>query len=148
MRLLVQRVSSASVTIDNLLHSSIGSGLLVLVGISDTDSETVIPRLAKKLVELRILENPQGKMNLSVLDTGGAILLVSQFTLYADCRRGRRPDFIHAAKPLEAERLYNIFIESVRAYGVPVCTGVFGAMMQVNLVNDGPVTILLDSDTL
>ena len=145
MRLLVQRVASASVTIDSQLHASIGKGLLVFLGVKQDDSETCIPWLAKKLAELRIFEDNADKMNLSVSDIGGEILLVSQFTLYADCRRGRRPDFLQAAPPALAESLYERFISEVKTYGIPVQTGVFGAMMQIALVNDGPVTIILDS---
>jgi D-tyrosyl-tRNA(Tyr) deacylase len=147
VRLLIQRVRSASVSLapDFLSHSSIGQGLLVLIGIHQTDDSTLIPPLAKKLVELRIFADAHGKMNLSAQDIRAEILLVSQFTLYADCRRGRRPDFIQAADPARAKSMYEEFIQAVKAYGLDVQTGVFAADMQVALVNDGPVTIILDS---
>lgn len=148
MRLLVQRVSSASVTIDGKPFSGIGKGLLVLLGIGKDDTESVIPRLVKKLSELRIFEDEQGKMNLSLLDIRGEVLVVSQFTLFADCRRGRRPDFINAAPPRQAEMLYNKFMDELSTTPLKIQTGKFAAYMEVNLVNDGPVTILLDSDLL
>lgn len=148
MRLLIQRVSSASVTIDGNPFSTIGKGLLVLIGISHNDTESEIPRLAKKLLELRIFEDVNGKMNHSVMDMQGEVLIVSQFTLYADCRRGRRPDFIKAAPPQQAERLYNLFVDELSKTPLTIRTGKFAAYMQVNLVNDGPVTILLDSELL
>lgn len=145
MRLLIQRVTEANVTIDSVVYSSIKKGLLVLIGIHQTDTIADIPWLAKKLVELRIFEDDMGKMNLSIQDVKGEILVISQFTLYADCRRGRRPDFIDAAPPRLAEGLYNAFIKEVNMYGLEVKTGVFAAYMQVQLTNDGPVTIILDS---
>lgn len=147
MRLLLQRVRSASVRLasDAALHSSIDNGLLVLIGIHQSDTSALIPPLARKLVELRIFADAQGKMNLSALDIRAEMLLVSQFTLYADCRRGRRPDFIQAAAPAQAKALYEEFVQAVEAYGLVVQTGVFAADMQVSLVNDGPVTIVLDS---
>lgn len=148
MRLLIQRASSAEVRIDGKVHSSIGQGLLVFIGITHSDTPELIPRLAQKLAELRIFSDSNGKMNLSVQDISGGILLVSQFTLYADCRRGRRPDFISAAEPVKAEMLYNLFISELFRYDVHLQTGVFAADMQVHLVNDGPVTIMLDSDSL
>jgi D-tyrosyl-tRNA(Tyr) deacylase len=145
MRLLIQRVTEASVSIENRVHASIQKGLLVLIGICKSDSITDIPWLAKKLVELRIFEDNAGKMNLSVQDIQGEILLISQFTLYAVCRRGRRPDFIDAAPPIQADELYRAFIAEMNKYDLAVKTGVFAACMQVQLVNDGPVTIILDS---
>lgn len=148
MRLLVQRVLFAEVSIEGKTFSSIGKGLLVFIGISQTDTEAQIPRLVKKLVDLRIFEDENGKMNLSLLDTGGEVLVVSQFTLYADCSRGRRPDFIKAAPPQQAESLYDVFVAEFVKTGLQVRTGKFAAYMQVSLVNDGPVTIQLDSDTL
>ena len=123
----------------------INKGLLVLIGIHQSDTISDIPWLTKKLVELRIFEDEAGKMNLSLLDIKGELLIISQFTLYADCRRGRRPDFIDAAAPQKAEELYNAFIKEIDKYGLSVKTGVFAACMQVHLVNDGPVTIILDS---
>jgi D-tyrosyl-tRNA(Tyr) deacylase len=148
MRLLIQRVSHAQVSLDGKLHSSINQGLLVLIGFCHSDTEALIPRLAQKLCELRIFSDSNGKLNLSVQDVKGGILLVSQFTLYADCRRGRRPDFIQAAEPKLAEELYNQFIKELAKYQAEVRTGVFAADMQVTLTNDGPVTIMLDSDIL
>ncbi len=148
MRLLIQRVTSATVCIDDKPFSAIGKGLLVLLGITHSDNLQTIQRLTRKLTELRIFEDSQGKMNLSIKDVQGEILLVSQFTLYADCRRGRRPDFIQAANPQQAQELYLAFVEELRKTGIPVSTGVFAADMQINLTNDGPVTIMLDSDSL
>ncbi len=145
MRLLIQRVTEASVTIDSKVHSSISKGLLVLIGISQTDTNEDIPWLAKKMAELRIFEDSSGKMNLSVQEIKGEVLIISQFTLYADCRRGRRPDFINAAPPKQAEELYETFLKELIHYIPEVKTGVFAANMQVQLINDGPVTIIIDS---
>ncbi|HEY1340196.1 MAG TPA: D-aminoacyl-tRNA deacylase [Bryobacteraceae bacterium] len=145
MRLVIQRVSSAEVVVNDGRTGTIGTGLLVLVGIARSDSPADADYLLDKLVNLRIFPDEAGKMNLSVQEAGGALLLVSQFTLYADCRRGRRPSFDRAAPPDEAEALYNYFVETARKGTVRVETGVFQAMMEVHLVNDGPVTILLDS---
>lgn len=145
MRLLIQRVTEASVTIDQNIYSSINKGLLVLIGIAQSDTSQNIPWLAKKLVELRIFEDSNGKMNLSVQDIRGEILIISQFTLYANCSGGRRPDFIEAAPPNQAEVLYNEFVNEVQKYSPEVATGVFGANMQVHLINDGPVTIIINS---
>ncbi len=144
MRLILQRVSSASVTVENDLTGKIGQGLVILAGFSHQDDETVISRLAEKAVNLRIFEDAEGKMNLSLLDVKGAVLLVSQFTLYADCRKGRRPSFTDAADPEKAQMLYHKLITAFRSYGVEVQTGVFGAKMLVEINNDGPVTIMLD----
>jgi D-tyrosyl-tRNA(Tyr) deacylase len=124
----------------------IGPGLVVLVGIAKTDSEADLKILAEKTVNLRVFEDEQGKMNRSLLDTGGQVLCVSQFTLYGDCRKGRRPSYDQAAGPEAARHLYEAFVAALRAYGVPVATGQFQAMMEVELVNDGPVTLLLDSE--
>lgn len=148
MRLLIQRVSRAQVEIGGSAISSIGRGLLVLVGITHSDTSELIPKLCKKLVELRIFNDGQDKMNLSVRDIGGELLVVSQFTLYADCRRGRRPDFLQAAQPDQAAALYDEVVRTLSEYDLPVKTGVFAADMQVSLVNDGPVTLLLDSEDL
>ena len=145
MRLLIQRVSSSSINIDSNLYSSIDKGLLVFIGITHSDTTAEIAKLAKKLVELRIFEDSNGKMNLSLLDIDAEVMLVSQFTLYADCRRGRRPDFINAAPPEHAEALYNSFVEQVKQFTSKVATGRFAADMQIQLINDGPVTIFLDS---
>jgi D-aminoacyl-tRNA deacylase len=146
VRAVVQRVTSASVTVDGRVAGEIGAGLLVLLGVSRTDNPESATYLAEKIANLRIFSDEAGKMNLSLVDIGGAGLVVSQFTLYGDTRGGRRPSFIQAAPPEEASRLYDEFVQSMRALGVAVETGVFQAHMQVKLVNDGPVTILLDSE--
>ena len=146
MRAVVQRVSRASVTVEGRVAGEIGAGLLVLLGVSRTDNAEAASYLAEKIVNLRIFSDEAGKMNLSLLDARGAALVVSQFTLYGDTRGGRRPSYIQAAPPEQASRLYEEFVRSLRALGVPVETGVFQARMQVELVNDGPVTIVLDSE--
>ena len=145
MRAVVQRVSRARVTVDGVVRGEIDRGLLVLLGIAKGDSDTEAVYLAGKTAGLRIFEDGAGKMSLSLKDVGGKVLVVSQFTLYGDCRRGLRPSFDAAAPPAEAERLYERFCELLRQGGLEVQTGVFQAMMEVQLVNDGPVTILLDS---
>ena len=145
MRAVVQRVSEAAVTVGGQRVSAIGPGLLVLLGVGKEDAEADADYLADKVVHLRIFEDEAGHMNRSVLDTKGAVLVVSQFTLYGDARRGRRPGFSSAAPPDEASRLYRYFVERVAAAGVEVEEGVFRAMMDVQLVNHGPVTLLLDS---
>ena len=144
MRLLIQRVSKASVTVEKLTISSIGKGLLVLLGIGHGDSEEQVQFLAEKTANLRIFEDEQGKTNLSVLDVKGEAIVVSQFTLYADSRKGRRPSFIDAALPDVAEPLVDRFVELLRSHGVPTQTGKFGAHMEVEIHNDGPVTIWLE----
>jgi D-aminoacyl-tRNA deacylase len=144
MRALVQRVSEARVKIDGETVGAIGRGLLVLLGVTHLDLEDNAAWLADKIVGLRIFEDEEGKMNQSVIEVGGGVLVVSQFTLYGDCRKGRRPSFVEAASPTVAVPLYNAFVEAVRAHGVPTETGRFGAMMQVELVNDGPVTLIVD----
>ena len=146
VRLLVQRVKNAEVWIDGQLHSAIGTGLLILLGIKVTDKEESCGVLADKVVNLRIFEDEQEKMNLSAMDTKAEVMIVSQFTLYADTRKGRRPAFTEAMPPAEAERLYNKFIELVSASGLKTATGVFGAKMEIKLTNHGPVTILLEHD--
>jgi D-tyrosyl-tRNA(Tyr) deacylase len=146
LRAVIQRVTRASVTVDGRVAGEIGAGLLILLGVCRMDNPESASYLAEKIANLRIFSDEAGKMNLSVLDAGGAALVVSQFTLYGDTRGGRRPSFIHAAPPDEANRLYQEFVRSLRALGVTVETGVFQADMQVELVNDGPVTILLDSE--
>ncbi len=146
MRAVVQRVSRASVTVDGQIVGKIERGLLVLLGIAVTDNEAAAEYLAEKVAGLRIFEDDAGKMNLSVADVDGAVLAVSQFTLYGNARKGKRPSFDEAARPEQARRLYDHFVERIRAHGVEGETGVFQAMMQVELVNDGPVTILLDSE--
>jgi len=160
VRAVIQRCSRAKVTVAGRVTGEIGPGLVVLLGVGEGDTETDAAYLADKTANLRIFEDADGKMNLSVVEAaaGGSpgegrartpeALVVSQFTLYGDCRRGRRPGFAGAAPPAEAERLYEVYVGYLRNYGLRVATGVFGAMMQVELVNDGPVTILLDSRKL
>jgi D-aminoacyl-tRNA deacylase len=148
MRAVVQRVSRCCVTVEGKVTGEIGAGLLVLLGVSKTDSESAADYLVEKIIGLRIFEDGEGKMNLSVAEAGGAVLVVSQFTLYGDVRRGRRPSFDGAARPEEARRLYEYFVSRIRAAGLRCETGEFQAMMEVELVNSGPVTILLDSDKL
>lgn len=145
MRAVLQRVARASVDVGGERVGEIGLGWLVLLGVAQGDTEDDSDRLADKAVNLRAFEDDQGKMNLSVGDVGGSMLVVSQFTLLGDCRGGRRPSFTGAAEPGEADRLYRDFVDRVAARGIPVATGVFRAMMKVELVNDGPVTLLLDS---
>src|SRR5579864_6683056 len=150
MRAVVQRVSRAKVTVNDWTSGEIGLGLLVLLGVAHQDTETDADYLAEKIAGLRIFEDDDGKMNRSLLDdaVAGEVLVVSQFTLYGDVRRGKRPSFDAAANPDHARKLYEYFVERIRAAGVRCQTGSFQAMMQVELVNDGPVTILLDSDKL
>ena len=148
MRALLQRVSRASVTVDEKVVGQIGQGLLVLLGVGHGDGEAQVKTLSDKIAHLRIFEDNEGKMNRSLLDIGGQALVVSQFTLYADTRRGRRPGFTDAAPPSVAEPLVERFKEALAGYGLTVAGGVFGAYMQVELVNDGPVTIWLDSEEL
>ncbi len=145
MRAVVQRVSEASVSVAGQVAGRIGPGLLVLVGIGEHDGEADAEWMASKVAGLRIFPDEAGKMNRSVLQAGGEILAVSQFTLYGDVQRGKRPSFTGAKEPVEAERLYGRFVQSCRAHGATVAEGVFRASMQVSLVNDGPVTILLES---
>lgn len=147
MRAVVQRVSRASVSVDGQVAGEIGAGLLVLLGVGRRDTAESAAHLAEKIVNLRIFSDDAGKMNLSLLNVAGSALVVSQFTLYGDTRGGRRPSYIQAAPPEEANLIYGEFVRSLRALGVPVETGVFQKHMQVELVNDGPVTILFDSDT-
>jgi D-tyrosyl-tRNA(Tyr) deacylase len=148
MRAVVQRVNRCRVTVDGSVVGEIGPGLLVLLGVSKSDAEAAADYLVEKIIGLRIFEDAEGKMNLSVQDSGGAVLVVSQFTLYGDVRRGKRPSFDAAARPEEAKRLYEYFVAKVRASGLRCETGQFQAMMEVELVNSGPVTILLDSEKL
>ncbi len=145
MRLVLQRVTGASVTVEGREISRIGRGLAILLGVGQGDTERDIPKLADKVANLRIFEDEAGKMNLSVLDIGGEALVVSQFTLYADVRRGRRPGFDKAAPPGDADRLYQKFVEHLRGLGVPIKTGQFQAHMLFGIQNDGPVTIVMDS---
>jgi len=146
MRAVVQRVRRASVTVGDGVAGRIGRGLLVLLGIARTDETRDADYLADKIAGLRVFEDEHGKMNLAVSDVGGGVLVVSQFTLYGDVRRGKRPSFDGAAEPQHARPLYEHFVERIRAAGLPCQTGRFQEMMQVELVNDGPVTILLDSN--
>lgn len=145
MKVVLQRCKEASVTVQGEVIGSIGQGLMLLVGITHEDTDKEAAYLAEKIAGLRIFEDEEGKMNLSVTDIGGAILSVSQFTLYGDCRKGKRPSFIAAARPEQAEPLYNRFNEMLREKGLVVETGQFGANMDVALTNWGPVTIVLDS---
>jgi D-aminoacyl-tRNA deacylase len=146
MRVVLQRVSRASVTVDARVTGEIGPGLVVLVAVGREDSAATAASMADKIVNLRIFNDEQGRMNRSLLDAGGAILAVSQFTLYGDARGQRRPSFLQAAPPEQGKALYEEFVRALKALGVRVETGVFQAHMTVELVNDGPVTILLDSD--
>lgn len=148
MRAVIQRVSSAQVTVQGEIVGKIGRGFLVLLGVTAGDGEAEARLLARKVAGLRVFEDPDGKMNLALADVGGAVLAVSQFTLYADVRKGRRPSFIAAARPEQAEPLYQRFCSLLRAEGIEVQQGVFQAEMQVALVNDGPVTIWIDTADL
>jgi D-tyrosyl-tRNA(Tyr) deacylase len=148
MRAVVQRVTDARVEVAGDIAGEIGAGLLVLLGVARDDTGSDADYLAEKISNLRVFDDAEGKMNLSLLETGGAMLVVSQFTLYGDVRRGRRPSYSDAAEPEKANELYQYFIDRVRSLGVKVETGVFQAMMKVSLTNDGPVTILLDSRKL
>lgn len=148
MRAVVQRVTDARVEVAGKVVGEIGAGVLVLLGVAREDTSTDADYLADKTVNLRVFDDDEGKMNRSLLETAGAMLVVSQFTLYGDVRRGRRPSYSDAAEPEKANQLYEYFVERVRSFGVKVETGVFQAMMKVSLVNDGPVTLLLDSKKL
>ena len=148
MRVVIQRVTEASVTIDGEISGKIGKGYLVLIGVADTDTKEIADKMIRKMIGLRIFEDEQGKTNLSLADVDGGLLLVSQFTLYANCKRGNRPSFIEAGKPDMANEMYEYIIEKCRESVDEVQTGEFGADMKVQLLNDGPFTILLDSDQL
>src|SRR5436190_1086431 len=145
MRAVVQRVSRAKVTVEGQVTGQIETGLLVLLGVSEDDTQDDASYLAEKLVSLRIFPDDEGKMNLSLVDVKGQMLVVSQFTLFGDCRKGRRPSFIKAARPELADSLYRVFVVEVQGHGVQTATGKFQAHMDVELVNDGPVTLLVDS---
>lgn len=145
MRVVLQRSRNASVTVDGKVTGAIDKGYVLLVGITHADTEEDIAYVAKKIADLRIWEDEDGKMNRSILEVGGSILSVSQFTLYADTRKGKRPSFIEAARPEQAEPLWLAFNEQLTMHGLHVETGIFGAMMDVALVNDGPVTIIVES---
>ncbi|MGN0736389.1 MAG: D-aminoacyl-tRNA deacylase [Anaerovoracaceae bacterium] len=148
MRAVVQRVTDADVSVDNKITGAIGRGYVVLLGVEDGDTEADADYMVEKITGLRVFEDSEGKMNLSMMDIGGELLSVSQFTLLADARKGRRPSFVKAARPDEAKRLYRYFNEKVREKGIKVGEGVFQAEMLVRINNDGPVTILLDSKKL
>ena len=148
MRFVIQRVKQASVQVNEESVGSIKKGYLVLIGVSDTDTETVADKLVKKMIGLRIFEDENGKTNLSLADVGGSLLLVSQFTLYANCRKGNRPSFTEAGAPDRAEALYRYIIDECKKSVPEVQTGIFGAEMEVGLINDGPFTILLDSEKM
>ena len=148
MKFVIQRVTRASVTVDGSVIGQIGKGFLVLIGVADGDTTQDADKMIKKLLNLRIFEDSEGKTNLSLTDVGGSLLLVSQFTLYADCRKGNRPSFVKAGKPDFANEMYESIIAQCRAAGFEVQTGSFGADMKVELLNDGPFTIVLDSGEL
>jgi len=145
MRAVVQRVSRAKVTVAGEITGEIGGGLLILLGVADEDTSEDASYLAEKLTGLRIFPDDEGKMNRSLIEAGGSMLVVSQFTLLGDCRKGRRPSFIKAARPEQAVSLYNTFVAEIRGRGIPVATGRFQEHMDVELVNDGPITLLVDS---
>lgn len=145
MRAMIQRVSEAACTVEGRVTGRIGRGLLVFLGVGPEDGEADVSFMADKIVNLRIFEDEDGRMNRSIKDIGGGVLLISQFTLYGDCRKGRRPDFSAAGPPGMARRLYDRTVEAVRAAGVETATGIFAARMEIQSVNDGPVTLILDS---
>lgn len=145
MKAVIQRVSQASVTIDGQVHGAIAAGFMVLLGVAPDDDESDVAYLVRKLSKLRVFSDAAGKMNLALADVNGAVLSISQFTLFADTKKGNRPSFINAAKPELGERLYHEFNTQLRALGLTVAEGVFGADMQVALINDGPVTIIIDT---
>ncbi|MBI2010310.1 MAG: D-tyrosyl-tRNA(Tyr) deacylase [Candidatus Chisholmbacteria bacterium] len=146
MKAVIQRVTNALVTIAGKEISEIGKGFLILLGVTHSDTEAIAEKLAHKIVKLRIMADETDKMNLNLHDSGGEILVVSQFTLYADTSKGNRPSFIKAADPKQAEQLYDYFVVTLRKTGLTVKTGIFGALMQVSLTNDGPVTIILEEN--
>lgn len=148
MRAVVQRAKKASVTVDGKIIGTIKKGIVVLLGVQASDDQSAIQWMADKIINLRIFEDENNKMNLSLKDTGGEMLIVSQFTLYGDCRKGRRPGYSKAAPPAIAEEIYEKFVNEVRKNNIGVATGQFQAMMDVELINDGPVTLMLDSDKL
>lgn len=145
MKAILQRVSQASVSVEGETIGEIGAGFMILLGVGAEDSREDVDYLVEKIINLRVFNDAENKMNLSLRDTGGAVLAISQFTLYANTRKGRRPSFIEAAPPEKAEPLYNYFVEQMTAFGIRVATGQFGAMMSVQLINEGPVTIILHS---
>ncbi len=145
MKIVLQRTSGANVTVDNQIVGEIKKGLVVLLGISNNDTKETVTQMVRKITNLRIFHDENDKMNLSIKDVKGEILVISQFTLYADCKKGNRPSFTNAGNPEYANELYEFFIEEVKKQDIPVAHGIFGAHMQVNLTNDGPVTILLEA---
>lgn len=144
MKVVIQRVKKAKVIINSKVVSQIGKGFLVLLGVSQEDTEKEADWMVEKVVNLRIMSDEKQKMNKSLKEVGGQLLVVSQFTLYGECLRGRRPSFVKAAKPEKAERLYNLFVQKAKEYGIKVESGIFGAMMEVELTNDGPVTLIIE----
>ena len=148
MKFVIQRVQHANLVIDGKETAAIGQGLMVLLGIAETDTKEIADRMVKKLCGLRIFEDADGKTNLSLADVGGELMMVSQFTLYADCRKGNRPSFVHAGKPEMAEPLYQYILEEAGKYHPGVKHGEFGADMKISLLNDGPFTIVLDSEEI
>jgi len=148
MRAVIQRVNSGSVAVDDKIVGSINKGFVVLLGVSEKDTEADVLYMVDKTVNMRIFEDDNEKMNLSLLDIKGELLVVSQFTLYGDCRKGRRPNFMSAARPEKAEELYNEFVRKSRELGVKTETGTFQAYMKVNIENDGPVTVIVDSEKI
>ena len=148
MKFVIQRVSNGTVTIENNIVGKIDTGFLVLIGITDSDTKEIADAMVKKLINLRVFNDSQGKMNLSLKDVSGSLLLVSQFTLYADCSHGNRPGFTQAANPYFANELYEYIVAKCQTYDICIQTGEFGADMKVSLLNDGPVTIILDSDEI
>ncbi len=148
MRAVVQRVTKGAVTVEGQTVGSIGPGMVILLGVGNDDTEKDVEYLAEKIINLRIFEDNQGKMNLSLLEVQGEALVVSQFTLYGDCRKGRRPNFGGAASPEKGEEYYHKFVELLKSRGVKVATGTFRAYMTVEIINDGPVTFILDSNKI
>lgn len=148
MRLVIQRVTKASCTVDKVVTGKIDKGYMVLVGFKEGDTKEIVDKLALKMAKLRVFEDENEKMNLSIFDVEGKVLSISQFTLYADAKKGNRPSFSNAMKPNEANQLYNYFNDALRKLNLEVEVGIFGAMMEIELINDGPVTIILDSDEL
>lgn len=148
MKLVIQRVTHASVTVDNKVIGKIGKGYMVLIGVSDTDTEEIADKMLDKMIKLRIFEDENGKTNLSLADVGGELLLISQFTLYANCKKGNRPSFIEAGSPDHANALYEYIIEKCKERVDVVEQGEFGAEMKVELLNDGPFTVILDSEQI
>ncbi len=148
MRLLIQRVSQAAITVDNRIVGNIGRGFLILCGFKKNETISSLEKITEKCLNLRVFEDIQGKMNLSLLDISGELLIVSQFTLYANCRKGRRPSFDNSMSPEKAEKFYKLLINEFQKSGLKIESGIFGAKMDISLINDGPVTIMLDDDEL